>query len=365
MKTNILISYIGLPTQNIGSWSIMFSKLIASKPSLFTHIICPESDDDQSNLKYKIVKPPLINSFKFQKVFKYYRFKNYYKVLKRIINKNENITINIIDNINLLLSIHELLVRDNLRDKVSIIYHLHGYDLYINDKALVYNAADKLLVLTEKTYEIQNEAKLNISCVIKQIYNGIDLNLFYPVGINEQNQIKKELNLKQGLTYYLWISQDRKKKGLHVVLEAWAIFIKSKPNVRLLVIGTDKDKYSGVQVAFLGRILNDQLPKYYQIATFFLFSTLCNEGHPLALTEALVSGCYCLASKIDPIPEIMNNGEYGLLVNMPEEPKSWVASLNASYVDYEEKGNQYINPKIKYSLQNWMNSIENLMQEKD
>ena len=308
MKTNILISYIGLPSTKIGSWNIMLSKLILAKPSLFSHILCPKSENDQSDTKYHIIKPPKIDSYKFQKIVKHYRYKNYYKALKQIISKEEKVTISIIDNINLLLSIHQLLEKDNLREKVIIIYHLHGYDLYINDKSLFFKSVDKLLVLSDSSGNLLKTEQQNIPCKIKQIYNGIDTDLFYPVSKNNQTEIKNELGLEDEIIYYLWVSQDRKKKGLHVILDAWAIFSKDKSNVRLLVIGTETNKYKALKVLFLGRILNSQLPKYYQISTFFLFSTLCHEGHPLALTEALVSGCYTLASKIDPIPEILSNG---------------------------------------------------------
>jgi glycosyltransferase involved in cell wall biosynthesis len=363
MNNNILITSIGLPSTEIGSWNIMLSKLIDAKPFLFTHIICPKSDSDQSYSKYHIVQPYKIKSYKFQKIVKHYRYKNYYKVLKKILQNEQYVTVNIIDNINMLLSIHQLLKKDNLRKKVVLIYHLHGFDLSINDKSLFYKSADKLFVLTNTTHQILEKEKQNLPCRIKQIYNGIDTDLFRPVPKSQQQIIKEELNFEDNITYYLWVSQDRKKKGLHVILEAWELFVEDKPNVRLLVIGTEKDKYNKKQVVFLGRILNHQLPRYYQIATFFLFSTLCHEGHPLALTEALVSGCYCLASHIEPIPEVLNNGEYGVLVEYPDNSKSWVKSLNEALVNYEKEGNQFKLPNKKYSLKNWFNNMENLIQE--
>lgn len=363
MRTNILITSIGLPSTKIGSWNIMFSRLIEAKPSLFTHIICPKSESNQSDFKYHIVNPPLIKSYKFQKIVKHYRYRNYYRVLKKILKSENYVTINIIDNINMLLSIHQLLEKNNLRHKAILIYHLHGYELYIDDSSLFYKSADKLLVLTNTTYNNLLKEKQDYPCRIKQIYNGIDTNLFYPIPQEKQINIRKELNFEEDKIYYLWVSQDRKKKGLHVILEAWETFIKDKPNVRLLVIGTDKDKYQKEQVIFLGRILNNQLPKYYQIATFFLFSTLCHEGHPLALTEALVSGCYCLASNIKPIPEVLNNGEYGVLVPSPDRSKSWVEALDYAYLRYEKKGHEFKIPNKKYSLINWFDNMEGLIQE--
>ena len=199
-------------------------------------------------------------------------------------------------------------------------------------------------------------------CKVKQIYNGIDTNLFKPVNIEKQQSLLRELDLKTDTTYYLWLSQDRKKKGLHIVLEAWTEFIKDKENIHLLVIGT-KDYGPKEKVTFLGRIENSELPKFYQIATFFIFSTLCHEGHPLALTEALKSGCYCLSSNIDPLSEVLNNGSYGVLVDSPNNPESWLNSLNNTLEDYENNGNTFKILDEVYSLDSWMNTIESSILE--
>lgn len=364
MKVNVLISYIGLPSDKIGSWNLMFTRLLVAKPNLFTHIICPKTSNYEDDEKYYFVKPPKINSYKFQKIFKHYRYRNYYKQLKKILSRESEITINIVDNINMLFTIHQLLIKDKNRDKVRIIYHLHGFDIDIHNKVDFYNAIDSLLVLTNTSAIIHKERLSDFNfCQINQIYNGIDSEKFKPVPLSVQKEIKKRLNLDENSIYYLWLSQDREKKGLHVIINAWRDFSKDKPNIRLLVIGTDKDKYQESQVSFLGRIPNNELPKYYQIASFFLFSTLCNEGHPLALTEALISGCYCLSSNIEPLPEILDYGNYGVLVDNPQSSISWINHLEKTYQDYINNGHRFKIPISKYSLKSWLSNMEKLLLE--
>ena len=128
------------------------------------------------------------------------------------------------------------------------------------------------------------------------------------------------------------------------------------------MIGT-KDYGPIERITFLGRIENNELPKFYQVATFFIFSTLCHEGHPLALTEALKSGCYCLVSNIDPLNEVLDNGNYGVLVDFPNNPESWLKSLNTTLEDYNTNGNKFNIPAELYSLDNWMNTIESYILE--
>lgn len=357
MKVNILMSQISLPNTSIGSWNIMFTKLIANKPNLFTHIITPKAEQKISNAVYHDVKPQLIQSHKLQKIFKNSKYKNYFKPLKKILANNNFATINVIDNKNLLIALHKYLVKNKLRDKVRIIYHLHGFDVKGVDRNHFFQALDTFLVLTNTSYQNQVNLQHALSCKVKQIYNGVDTKLFKPISEQEQKSIKRKLGLKNDTSYYLWLSQDRKKKGLHVVLEAWSDFIKDKENVHLIVIGT-KDYGPKEQVTFLGRIKNTELPKFYQISTFFIFSTLCHEGHPLALTEALKSGCYCLTSDIDPLSEVLNNGEYGVLVEVPNDPDSWLKSLNITLEDYKINGNRFKIPEELYCIDNWMNTIE-------
>ena len=360
MKVNILISNMSLPSTKIGSWNLMFTRLLKHKPRLFTHIIAPASKEALNEVQYFPVKPVKIKSYKLQSLLGNYRFKNYLKPLKTILKTCDFATINVIDNKNLAVALDEYLKSSGLRKKVKIIYHLHGYDIVYGNMQKFYNAVDTLIVITKSSYQYQLDKHHALPCKVRQLYNGVDTNLFKPVDSSIQTVIKERLGFSNDKTYYLWLSQDRKKKGLHVVLEAWQKFIENKPNVELLVIGT-KDYGDLNQVSFFGRIPNHQLSQYYQIATFFIFSTLCHEGQGLALTEALKSGCYCLASNIDPISEVLENGNYGVLVDNPNHPLSWVETLERTLTDYKNNGNSFKIPSERYDFDVWMDAMESII----
>ncbi|PNW26189.1 hypothetical protein BKP44_17840 [Formosa algae] len=94
-----------------------------------------------------------------------------------------------------------------------------------------------------------------------------------------------------------------------------------------------------------------------------MFPTLFHEGHPLALTEALKSGCYCLVSDIEPLPEIMKYGEYGVMVDFPNNPSSWLKVMNKTYVSYNYEGNPFMLPSEVYNFDTWMCNMERVMEE--
>ncbi|PNW26190.1 glycosyltransferase family protein [Formosa algae] len=238
MNINILLSTIPISTKTIGSWNIMYAKLAKEKPKLLSHIIAPKSDDDFINTEYLPVNLLYSKYFSINKYLYNHNYLKYYNRIKKILNStNEVIIVNIIDDVKLLINLHLILVRNGIRNRVRIIFHLHGYDIYLQGNK-AYDCMDTLLVLTMAAYRFQINKRSDISCKVKQFYNGVDQNKFHIATTKKQQQIKNSLGLEEDKVYYLWLSQDRKKKGLHIILEAWKVFIEDKSNVELLIIGT-------------------------------------------------------------------------------------------------------------------------------
>ena len=136
----------------------------------------------------------------------------------------------------------------------------------------------------------------------------------------------QELFLKPNVKYFLWISQDRPKKGLNIILKTWSKLLEKYHDIELLIIGTEKE-IKGDNITWLNRKPNKELCRYYQATDYYLFSTLWHEGLPLSLIEALKSGAKCIASDIDPIKEVLHNGNLGLLVDKPNIVNSWVNAV--------------------------------------
>ena len=116
--------------------------------------------------------------------------------------------------------------------------------------------------------------------------------------------------------------------------------------------------YKRKNVRFLGKIQNQELPKFYQMADCYLFPTLWHEGFGLTLIEALHSGCYCIASALGGIPEVLQYGKLGKLIENPHFQQEWEEAI----LDFlnQKEGNNIVIPKTLYSTQSWntgMNTI--------
>ena len=280
-KKNILISNVPIPSNTIGSWNMMFTNLLKKDKTIFDYVISPKPDffiDDVNNLL--VHKQSLLNIF-LSKFNKNYKHIQYWRHLKKILKSNDLLIIHIIDNTGVLLAIKEFSRKCGLRNNLKIIFHLHGFkfDYDLKKKIKIYSCIDKLILLTYESYLTQLKENHALPFEVDILRNGIDSKKFHPITTNEKIKLKKSLGLKTNIKYFLWVSQDRPKKGLSIILSAWEELVKRHDNIHLLIIG-NKHKVKGENLTYFGRLKNTDLIKFYQSTDFYLFSSLCHEGHP-------------------------------------------------------------------------------------
>jgi glycosyltransferase involved in cell wall biosynthesis len=67
-------------------------------------------------------------------------------------------------------------------------------------------------------------------------------------------------------------------------------------------------------VFFVGFIPNRELPKYYSLADLAVFPSLADESFGMAICEAMACGRAVLSTRVGGIPELVTDGETGILV---------------------------------------------------
>ena len=353
----ILISHLPLPYHKIGSWTTLYDNYIKNENNKIDIIICPRPEHSvYNNVEYLFYKKSLLYKLK-SKILKN-RFYHILDIILKLTKKNptQKYIIQVIDNYGFLSKLCDLISEKKLKDRIHIQYFFHGFKLYHKSQNLgkVFEVLDELILLTNLSLKINKKIYSNLPKNTSVLHNGIDTSLF-----NKKHRKVKESNK----TTFLWCSQDRPKKGLHLILKIWGKFYKKFPQSELWIVGT-YDKIYGDGIVSLNRIENHNLPGIYRKADVYLFPTQWTEPFGLTLIEALHCGCFCIASNLGGVPEVLDFGKFGWLVDDPDNPDNWFAAME-NYMQIKPKPHSI--PNNLYSLESWkfnMNKIVESAKEK-
>ncbi len=129
----------------------------------------------------------------------------------------------------------------------------------------------------------------------------------------------------------VFVGFDFARKGGHVLLEALRLLRRRVPRARLVVAGAPAPEHTPERVIFLGPVDTSELPALFAQATVFAMPTL-QEPFGLAFLDAMACGLPCVGTRIEAIPEIVRDGETGLLVP-PGDPAALAGALERLLVD--------------------------------
>lgn len=355
MPQVILISQIPLPYSNIGSWSTLYHNYLTNNHQI-DYIICEKPEILYPEIQYGIAANT--NLLKFQKKISKNKYLGYFKALEKILEKDEKFIIQIIDNFGIVKPLINFLEKSGKRNKCYLQFFYHGFAPFYENflGRWFFENIDEMVLLTNDSYKVHKEYYTVLPTKFSVLHNGIDTSKFHKITFEEKENLKKQLGVTNKKVF-IWCSQDRPKKGLDFILDAWKRINKQNQDTVLLVIGANREiKMEGV--TFLGKIPNNDLPKYYQIADCYLFPTLWHEGFGLSLIEALHSGCYCIASANGGVPEVLQYGKLGKLIENPNFIEEWITVIE-SFLEEKETYKSEILENL-YSMQNWndgMNTI--------
>lgn len=175
--------------------------------------------------------------------------------------------------------------------------------------------ADVLVGVTE---ELIKEMRKNQLRNLKLIPNGVDTNMFVPIGEAKKKSLKRKiLGEGQNKKVILFVGRLGSEKNLPVLLKAIKLV---ETELLLLIIGEgnqrkmlrDFVKEEGIQdkVKFMGSM--DNVERFYQIADVFILPSE-SEGLPNVLLEAMSCGLPAIGSNIPGIREIIKHKYNGYL----------------------------------------------------
>ena len=114
--------------------------------------------------------------------------------------------------------------------------------------------------------------------------------------------------------YVAYVGRISPEKGIELLLST----ARKLPNIPLQLAGSydampDFLDEVPANVSFLGNLDRKRLADFYRRSRFLVLPSRCFEGFPMTVVEAMVQGKAVIASRIGGIPEIVDDGETGLL----------------------------------------------------
>jgi glycosyltransferase involved in cell wall biosynthesis len=242
-----------------------------------------------------------------------------------------------------------------LNPKARIVLHMNCEWLTQLDRSMVeerLGETDMILGCSEYITEKIRRCFPQFAGRCHTLFNGVDLDLF------ASNTDGSTLG-KTGAKRILFVGRVSPEKGVHVLLDAFQVLAESCPQAQLDIIGpvgaapfefivplSDDDNVSDLasfygrvvrvgrfdrfdsvlhledrlsedaarKVSFLGPIPHSRLCSHYRDSDVFAFPSVWNEPFGMPLVEAMASCVPVVATRGGGIPEIVEEGQTGLLV---------------------------------------------------
>ena len=210
-----------------------------------------------------------------------------------------------------------------------IIHTIHGFSfhdfmpfwqrqLYINLEKMMKFCSDFIITVSELNR--QQGAQLGILDLARSqtVYSGIDFTkLDQPVNYQE---MRASLGIPPDYQIIVMVGRLDPQKAPQYLIDAFAQVLISCPDTVLLLVGEGEEQGNleaqvkkleiADQVKFLG--FRTDIPAILQVSDIFALSSLW-EGLGRAMTEAMLLGKPVVVPEIYGIPEIVHQGETGLL----------------------------------------------------
>lgn len=242
-----------------------------------------------------------------------------------------------------------VLARDMSGENIGIVTTLHGTDISVlgEDSTLalaIKYGIDHSDIVTTVSNALKKETYERIETVkpIETIYNFVDEDVFHPMNGTE---LKAKFGIKEDERVLIHVSNFRKIKNIPHVIDAF-LKVREVMPAKLLLVGDGPEKHRVMEQVKSSSYPDDVLflGKQENVAELFSISDLKlllseKESFGLVLLEAMACGVPGIGTNIGGIPEVIEHGENGYIVELGDIDA--VASYAIELLSDEEKLSQF------------------------
>jgi glycosyltransferase involved in cell wall biosynthesis len=224
--------------------------------------------------------------------------------------------------------------------RVPLVVSLHGSDVFVAERYKSFRPAVRFVFRTARhiiacsTNLASRTTSLGASRdAITIVPYGVDTEQYVPNPQSAQ-ELRARLTIPESQNIVMVMGRLVHKKGFAHFLRAVPLVLARCPNTLFLVAG---DGYLRTELEtlaeslrvrdralFAGQVPWSQTPAYLAMTDVFVVPSVLDDagnldGLPNVLLESLASGCAVVASRVAGIPEVVQDGQNGLLVPQKDE----------------------------------------------
>jgi len=209
------------------------------------------------------------------------------------------------------------------------------------------------------SYSAQREFKEQVNMDSEVVYNKFDITRFHQ-GL-DGSRIRQKYNLGNR-PLILFIGRIVPYKGLHFLIQAFKLVKHELPSAQLLVVGKHifpaySKKLAQIAdglVIFTGYVPAKELPYYHAACDVYASGTIW-ESFNIPLIEAQACGKPVVAFDFGPHPEVVKDGETGLLTPLRDVSslaKAMIRLIENDKLRQEmgENGAKWVKEKFGYAV---------------
>jgi len=229
--------------------------------------------------------------------------------------------------------------------RVPLVVSLHGSDVFLAERAFplaltaatVFRSAGAITACSGELREraIRLGAPTDRSRVIPY---GVDAASFTSDPA-DRAVVRAELGLPTDGPLVAALGRLVYKKGFGTLIEAFARLVRAHPNARLAIAGygelrdelEQQARAAGVPVTFVGQLDRRMAARFIAAADVYVVPSVRDQagnvdGLPNALLEGMSAGRPIVASRVAGIPDVIDDGQHGVLVP-PGDPAALAVAI--------------------------------------
>ena len=200
---------------------------------------------------------------------------------------------------------------------------------------------------------------------ISVIYNGVNLDRFEP---------RKNLEIYDSVKI-IFVGRIIKEKGVQNILEVFSL-LRDLENWQLSIVGDGPYRKELEHISYLMHLTErvqflgerDDIPQLLKCQDIFIHMPEYEEGFGITVIEAMAAGLLCICKKTGGIPEIIEDGVSGILVDTNEDLTNILKTILKN-MDNEKTMNQIVRMKEKaiersnsFNIKKFVNSLDEIIE---